>query len=90
MNNRSKSRPSITALGDEFSDPSCEVKGSVILALPSKAINSVYVASVITPTSPSAINSEAVFTEIVNDESFKTGPLCFLWICHRRCLHLFG
>lgn len=43
----------------------------MILAFPSKPINSVYVAFVITPTSASAINSEAALTEIVNDESFK-------------------
>ena len=43
----------------------------MIFAFPSKPINSVYVSFVITPTSASAINSEAAPTEIVNDESFK-------------------
>ena len=59
----------------------------MILAFPSKPINSVYVAFVITPTSASAINSEAALTEIVNDESFKGTPFCFLWVGHR---HAFG
>lgn len=58
----------------------------MILAFPSKPINSVYVSFVITPTSASAINSEAAFTEIVNDESFKGTPLCFLWVGHRHAL----
>lgn len=61
----------MSAFDEEFADPACKIDGSMILALPSKAINSVYVSFVITPTSASAINSEAAFTEIVNDESFK-------------------
>ena len=90
MDNCSKVCSCVSAFDEEFADPSGEIERSMILAFPSKPINSVYVSFVITPTSASAINSEAAFTEIVDDETFKCGPLCFLWIAHSKCLHLFG
>jgi hypothetical protein len=57
----------VCALDIEFADPTGQINGSVILALPSKPRNSMYVASVIGPACASAINSIAVAAEIVND-----------------------
>jgi len=67
MDNGSEGGPIVCALDVEFADPAGQINGSVILALPSKPLNSVYVSSVIAPACASAINSIAVFAEILND-----------------------
>ena len=69
MNHRADLGSCIGALDDEFADPSGEVECFVIFALPSKALNSVYVSAVIAPACASAINSKAVSSEIFHDES---------------------
>ena len=63
----------VADLSVEFVDPSGEVGSFVVFAFEDELLtvsarrNSVYVASVIAPTSASPINSEAASTEIVDD-----------------------
>ena len=73
MDDGSDAGSGVADLGVEFVDPSSEVDSLVVLAFENELLtvstrrNSVYVASVIAPTSASPINSEAASTEIVDD-----------------------
>jgi len=73
----------VCALDVEFADPTGQINGSVILALPSKPRNSMYVSSVIAPTCASALSSETAKPEIFNDFPLKTTP--FIFRCASHC-----